>query len=96
MKYLLIALPCLVGLLTSCADATDEQKTKYEVVFREKLAGSYEKWTTEENNLRFHYAYTDRGRGPELEEEIALNDQQFVMTLKKSRLPPIALIGYLP
>lgn len=78
MRYVLIALPCLLGLLTSCADATGGQKTKYEVVFREKLAGSYEKWTTEDNKLRFHYAYTDRGRGPELDEEITLNNQQFI------------------
>lgn len=47
---------------------------KYEVVFREKLVGFYEKWIIEENNFWFYYVYMDRGWGLELEEEIVLND----------------------
>ncbi|MBX2875791.1 MAG: amidohydrolase family protein [Saprospiraceae bacterium] len=84
MKYLLLATSLVLGLLTACQDAAEtsnqkQDKTKYEVVFREKLAGSYEKWKIGENNYGYHYAYTDRGRGPDLEEEIQLNDQQFIV-----------------
>jgi len=84
MRYILFIVSFLMGLLTSCTetskeDTVDQEKTKYEVVFREKLAGSYDKQRVGENNYKYHYAYTDRGRGPDLDEEILLNDQQFIV-----------------
>lgn len=84
MRYLLFIVSMFMGLLTSCTetskvDTADQENTKYEVVFREKLAGSYEKRNVGENNYKYHYAYTDRGRGPDLDEEIVLNDRQFIV-----------------
>ncbi|MEP0460386.1 MAG: amidohydrolase family protein [Flavobacteriaceae bacterium] len=53
-------------------------KIVYDVVFRENVAGKYEKTKTGESTYEYYYTYTDRGRGPEFEEKIRLNDQNFV------------------
>lgn len=55
------------------------EKIVYEVVFRESLAGTYEKWATGKNSYAYTYAYTDRGRGPNFTEEIRLNEQNFII-----------------
>lgn len=83
MKYSLLTLCLAISLITACketplSDNDSQEKTIYEVVFRENLAGTYEKWSTGENSFRFQYAYTDRGRGPELSEEIQLNAQHYI------------------
>ncbi len=68
MKYAFSILSIFI-FITSCNktkkttnNATD--KIIYDVVFRENLAGSYEKLKTSENSFNFYYTYTDRGRGP--------------------------------
>lgn len=73
----------IFGILFSCKDnptSKTETKTIYDVVFRENLAGTYEKWSTGDNTFNYYYTYTDRGRGPEVTEEITLNDQHFIVS----------------
>ena len=73
----------IFGILFSCKDnrtSKTETKTIYDVVFRENLAGTYEKWSTADNSFNYYYTYTDRGRGPEVTEEITLNDQNFIVS----------------
>ncbi|WP_299316787.1 amidohydrolase family protein [uncultured Maribacter sp.] len=73
----------IFGILFSCKDnhtAKTEIKTIYDVVFRENLAGTYEKWSTGDNSFNFYYTYTDRGRGPEVTEKITLNNQNFIVS----------------
>ncbi len=83
MKYIIaIAVACII-LTTACDPSTTSENsssdtTRYEVVFRESLAGTYKKWRTGDNSFGYYYAYTDRGRGPELNEQITLNDQNYI------------------
>ncbi|WP_424001408.1 amidohydrolase family protein [Maribacter sp. IgM3_T14_3] len=73
----------IFGILFSCKDndtSKTEIKTIYDVVFRENLAGTYEKWSTGDNSFNFYYTYTDRGRGPEVTEKITLNNQNFIVS----------------
>jgi len=83
MKYSMIIIFLVIGLTTTCNELNKSardgsDKTIYDVVFRENVAGSYEKWETADHSFGFNYAYTDRGRGPEYTEEISLNDQNFI------------------
>lgn len=83
MKYALIIPFLIIGLVTSCNNTSkseegDSDKIIYHVVFREGLAGTYEKWSTGEHSFKFYYTYTDRGRGPEFKEEITLNKTGFI------------------
>jgi len=83
MRYLIIASFLVVSLFTSCKEkpkvkVESFENILYDVVFRENLAGKYEKWRTNDNSFEFYYTYTDRGRGPEFSEEIILNEQNFV------------------
>lgn len=84
MKYSFITACLVIGLTTHCSqpaesESNSQEKTAYEVVFRENLAGSYEKWSTGDHRLSFQYHYTDRGRGPEIAEEITFNEQNFIV-----------------
>ncbi|WP_282116957.1 amidohydrolase family protein [Cellulophaga baltica] len=54
------------------------EKVVYDVVFREGLAGTYEKWKTNKNTVSYYYTYTDRGRGPEFSEELRFNKNGFI------------------
>ncbi|MEQ9300265.1 MAG: amidohydrolase family protein [Cyclobacteriaceae bacterium] len=83
MKYLIAITLSILALTTSCdqpspSTQTAPDTTRYEVVFRESLAGSYKKWSTGDDSFGYYYAYTDRGRGPELNEQVTLNDQNFI------------------
>lgn len=83
MKYLSITVLLAIGLLTACNETnkTGEDgadKTIYDVMFREDLAGTYEKWQTVDDSFGYYYTFTDRGRGPEYREEISLNKQNFI------------------
>jgi hypothetical protein len=85
MKYLLLITFLTIGLITGCKDVsksneTNSDKIVYDVVFREDVAGTYEKWDTGENSFEFYYSYTDRGRGPEFSEEIKLNKEGFIVS----------------
>ncbi|MEO9662985.1 MAG: hypothetical protein ABJG16_17345, partial [Maribacter dokdonensis] len=71
--------------IVSCSDAPKLEnekgkKTNYDVVFREKLAGKYEKWEAADNSFKYFYTYTDRGRGPEVTEEIKLNSDNYIIS----------------
>ena len=83
MKYLVMTI-LLVSILTKARNVSgqprvnDSKKTIYDVVFRESLAGSYEKWITGQRSFRCHYVYADRGRGPEYEEQVTLNEQNYI------------------
>jgi hypothetical protein len=84
MKNLLSVALFLVALM-SCSETPksedkSDEKTIYDVVFRENLAGSFEKWKTGDNTFKYYYTYTDRGRGPEVTEEITLNKQNFIVS----------------
>ncbi len=83
MKYSLIAIFSAAFFLAGCNESNSTyegqaDKTIYDVVFRENLAGTYEKWMTADNSFGFYYTYTDRGRGPEYTEEISLNEKNFI------------------
>lgn len=83
MKYLSITFLLAVGLLTACNEANKSgedgaDKIIYDVMFREDLAGTYEKWKTADDSFGYYYTFTDRGRGPEYREEISLNDQNYI------------------
>lgn len=84
MKYAILILFSAIGLITSCKEVNKlegngPEKTIYDVVFRESLAGTYEKWKTKDNGFEFYYAYTDRGRGPEYKEVLSLNEDNFIV-----------------
>ena len=68
----LLALFFLPGCQPGPELSTD--KVIYDVVFRGKVSGTYEKWTLGEQQFTFLYNYTDRGRGPDFQEEISLNE----------------------
>ncbi len=83
MKYLSITFLLALGLLTACNEANKSgedgaDKIIYDVMFREDLAGTYEKWKTADDSFGYYYTFTDRGRGPEYREEISLNDQNYI------------------
>ncbi len=83
MKYLFYATIIAIGLTAACSQPTkqssgDSDKIIYDVVFREKLAGSYEKWSTGDHAFEYSYHYADRGRGPENIEKITLNEQNYI------------------
>lgn len=83
MKYTLLIVFATVCLITGCnkenkPDTSNSEKTLYEVVFREKAAGVYEKWSTSNNNFKYYYTYTDRGRGPKYSEKITLSEKGFI------------------
>ena len=83
MKYLLYTLFITICLTSACNKSVKQlnsisDKTIYEVVFRENLAGSYEKWGTGDNAFEYYYTYADRGRGPENSEKITLNEQNYI------------------
>ncbi|MEQ9413301.1 MAG: hypothetical protein RIF39_05695, partial [Cyclobacteriaceae bacterium] len=81
MKYSAIIFLIVLGLTSACTPSNKsegEDKIIYDVVFREDLAGTYEKWKTADRSFGYYYTYTDRGRGPEYTEEISLNDQNFI------------------
>lgn len=83
MKYLIVTVISILFLITACKKPTnssigDPIKTHYEVVFRDNLAGTYDKWSTGPNSFGFYYTFTDRGRGPMFSEEITLNEEHFI------------------
>lgn len=74
--FLLLFVVCF-----SCEEkGQDEQieKVVHEVVFRGSLAGTYEKWKVGKQDFQYTYNYTDRGRGPDFEESITINDQGMI------------------
>lgn len=82
MRYIILTALLIIGL-TSCNEASKTQgnnsdKSTYLVIFRENVAGSYQKWKTGDDSFGFSYNYADRGRGPEIEEEITLNEHNFI------------------
>ena len=84
MKYIIIPVFLIICFFTSCketlkSDNSISEKTLYDVVFRENLAGAYEKLATGDKSFKFYYTYTDRGRGPEFSEEITLDEENFIM-----------------
>ncbi|MCB4800118.1 amidohydrolase family protein [Neotamlana laminarinivorans] len=79
MKHILSLALVFTCLFTSCKKRTDSKnqtdtKLSYEVVFREKAAGVFEKWSTGEGSFEYFYEYTDRGRGPKFSEKITLKN----------------------
>ena len=77
----LIFLFCII-LLTSCSysnQSGEAEKIVYDVVFREDLAGTYEKWKVADDRYDFYYTFTDRGRGPEFHEEITVSNENFII-----------------
>ncbi len=83
MKYSIVTIFLMAGLTTSCNEISKPgthppDKTLYEVVFRESIAGSYEKRNIGDKTYKFVYTYTDRGRGPKFTETITLNKQNFI------------------
>lgn len=85
MKYFIIPAFLVISLFAGCnqiskSDKKSSEKTLYEVVFRENLAGKYEKWKTGDTSFEFYYAYADRGRGPAFSESITLDKQNFIIS----------------
>ncbi len=87
MRYVIIFFISVAITLTSCDPSSkleiDERgKTIYDVVFRDNVAGSYEKSYDGVSSYNYNYTYNDRGRGPKISEQITLNDQGFIKDLK--------------
>jgi hypothetical protein len=83
MKSLLYITLLAICITSACSESTKQSngvsdKIIYEVVFRENLSGSYEKWGTGNNSFEYYYTYADRGRGPENSESITLNEQNYI------------------
>ena len=83
--YLSSSLFVLLMTVTHCEQAVDFKSngadtTYYDVVFRESKAGVYKKWQQGAGSYGYYYAYTDRGRGPILSEQITLNENHFIQT----------------
>ena len=83
--YLSLSLFVLLMTVTHCEQAVDFKSngadtTYYDVVFRESKAGVYKKWQQGAGSYGYYYAYTDRGRGPILSEQITLNENHFIQT----------------
>ena len=83
MRSIISAIFLITVFAISCnpaeqSEVNNSKKAVYEVVFREKLAGTYEKWKTSENNFEVYYTYADRGRGPEYTEKFTLNENNFI------------------
>ena len=68
----------LALILSGCSDPEQEGKVTYDVVFRESLAGTYVKEQVGEQKYAYSYQYTDRGWGPDLTEELVLNDRGMI------------------
>ncbi|MAU16409.1 MAG: hypothetical protein CMH46_12825 [Muricauda sp.] len=93
MKYPVGIIVLAVSLLFSCKETKEQDKIVYDVVFRESLAGTYQKWQTSDNSYKYYYTYTDRGRGPEYNEEISLSDENFItaQTVKGNNYSKVAI-----
>ncbi|MDO6565915.1 amidohydrolase family protein [Alteromonas sp. 1_MG-2023] len=50
----------------------------YQVVFRESIAGSYIKTAVADNTYSYTYHYTDRGRGPKIQEVITYDNDYYI------------------
>ena len=83
MKYFSYILSLCILLSIACGKSVqqlvaEKDKIVYDVVFRENLAGSYEKSSNGHSSYQYLYSYTDRGRGPEQTEKITLNPLGFI------------------
>ncbi len=78
MKYSMILIFLAFNVMAGFSQTDPSDKIIYDVVFRENLAGTYEKRQISENNFEYYYTYTDRGRGPKYTEIISLNNQNFI------------------
>jgi hypothetical protein len=83
MRYLIIPVFLIINFFTACKEPansikSNSEKVRYDVYFRENLAGAYEKWATSDKSYEFYYTYTDRGRGPEFSEDITLDEENFI------------------
>ncbi|WP_299776563.1 amidohydrolase family protein [uncultured Formosa sp.] len=81
MKYICSLLFILL-ITQSCKKPINKDNNSetvvYDVVFRESLAGTYKKTQIKTGQYKYYYTYTDRGRGPEYDEEITLNANHFI------------------
>lgn len=59
--------------------ANNLDTVEYQVVFRENLAGKYQKWQTGEHSFEYFYTYADRGRGPVNSETIIVNEDGYII-----------------
>jgi hypothetical protein len=95
MKYFIGAIFLTLGFLISCNDSGEDAsgKTIYDVVFRENLSGTFEKWESGDKTFEYFYAYADRGRGPKYDENITLNDQNYitVQTIKGNNYSKVSV-----
>jgi hypothetical protein len=77
----------LIVLLVSCGSSDKEQEyasKNYNVYMRGNLAGKHSSSLDTEGFYVYSFEYNDRGRGPEIEEKIRLNDQGSIAALEIS------------
>lgn len=77
----------LIILLVSCSSSDKKEayaSKDYNVYMRGNLAGKHSSTMDAEGNYVFSFEYNDRGRGPEIEEKIKLNDKGSITYLKIS------------
>ncbi len=77
----------LIILLVSCGSSEKKQEypsRDYNVYMRGKLAGKHSSTLDKEGNYIYNFEYNDRGRGPEIEEKIKLNDKGSITSLQIS------------
>lgn len=85
MKYLFSVYIILLLLVRPCTQSTNALELSsdtifYDVVFRESISGIYKKWSTGPESQGYYYTFTDRGRGPQLREQIVLNNKNFIIS----------------
>jgi hypothetical protein len=75
----------LIILLISCSEKQTNNEYpsyQYDVLYGDKKAGYFTSSQDEDGNYKFVFEYNDRGRGPHVEETIALDDNGLIKSLQ--------------
>ncbi len=86
MKKLALTITCLITLI-SCNNTetnTTYESKEYAVYMRGKLAGKHTSMRNENNEYKYSFNFSDRGRGPEIEQTFTLNSDGYINALEIS------------
>jgi hypothetical protein len=73
------AVPVQLGGLRLPSDTV-----RFSVLIQGNEAGSEEMWVDETGHVRFHFAFNDRGRGPDLDARVGLNERGIPVVIETS------------
>ncbi|WP_420603525.1 amidohydrolase family protein [Flagellimonas sp.] len=77
----------IILLMVACNSSDQKQDytpKEYKVYIQGNLAGTHASTLDADGNYIYTYEYNDRGRGPEIEEKIKLNEDGFITSLEIS------------